>query len=71
VYDDWVESPSYPTLSSNNIEENEEESRFAFPFHQEATSALTVTVRGVLTNLQLVKRLMIKAFCSELYEEAL
>jgi hypothetical protein len=63
VYDDWAESPSYPTLSSNNIEGSEEESLFAFPFHQEATSALTVAVHGVLTNLQLVKRLMIKAFC--------
>jgi hypothetical protein len=29
-------------LSSNIIEGNEEESLFTFPFHQEATSALTV-----------------------------
>jgi hypothetical protein len=62
VYDDWAESPSSPTLSSNNIEGNEGESLFAFLFHQEVTSVLTVPVCGVLTNLQLVKRLMIKAF---------
>jgi hypothetical protein len=47
VYDDWAESPFSPTFSSNNIEGNEKELLFAFPFHQDATSALTVTIRGV------------------------
>jgi hypothetical protein len=48
------------------MEGNEEKLLFAFSFNQEATSALTVTVCGILTNLQFVKRLTINAFLSNL-----